>query len=148
MSKKRYNISIDPDVWELAKHKISEPLSCFIQKQLEIACRLDNEKAAIEKELHEKEREVIALRSQLCKIEKEEHLKRESADGYDDCMSAILRIHDKAGRVGVNQIENIAKAHEVDASGLVSYCKSYDLNVVELFEFVKLGKGSNGGKLR
>lgn len=149
MSKKqRYSISIDPNVWELAKHKISEPLSCFIQKQLEIACRLDNEKVKIEKELHAKEQEVIALRSHLCKIEKEERLKRENHDNYKECMVPILRIHDNHGKVGVNQIENIAKAHETDASGLVSYCKSYGLNIVELFELNKPGKGSNGGRLR
>ena len=52
MVKIRRNISIDEDVWELAKTKISEPLSCYIQKQLEIACRLDNKKAEIEKCCH------------------------------------------------------------------------------------------------
>lgn len=148
MTKERHNISIDAEVWELAKHKISEPLSCFIQKQLEIACKIDNKKAELEKELHEKEQEVIALRTQLCKIEKEERLIRESKAGYDKCMPPILRIHEKAGMIGENQITSIAKTHDVEPKDLIKYCKSQGLNVVELFEFLKQGKGSNGGRLR
>ena len=147
MTKERHNISIDSEVWELAKHKISEPLSCFIQRQLEIACKLDNKKAEIEKELHEKEQEVIALRTQLCKIEKEERLIRESKSTYDKCMPPILRIHGRAGKIGENQISTIARAHEVEPRDLINYCKSQGLNVVELFEFIKEGKGFNGGKL-
>lgn len=148
MVKERHNISIDAEVWELAKHKISEPLSCFIQKQLEIACKLDNKKIELEKELHEKEQEVIALRTQLCKIEKEERLLRESEANYDNCMTPILRIHDNAGKIGENQITTIAKKHNVEPKDLINYCKSQGLNVVELFEFNKQGKGSNGGRLR
>lgn len=146
--KERHNISIDSEVWELAKHKISEPLSCFIQRQLEIACKLDNKKAEIEKELHEKEQEVIALRTQLCKIEKEERLLRESKVGYDECMVTISRIHGVYGRVGKNQISNIASNHGIKPNDLINYCKSQGLNVVELLEFSKFGKhGSNGGRL-
>lgn len=145
--KERHNISIDSEVWELAKHKISEPLSCFIQRQLEIACKLDNKKVEIEKELHEKEQEVIALRTQLCKIEKEERLLRESKAGYEKCMPPILRIHDKVGKIGENQITTIARTHDVEPKDLIDYCISQGLNVVELFGFIKEGKGFNGGKL-
>lgn len=148
MTKERHNISIDAEVWELAKHKISEPLSCFIQKQLEIACKMDNKKAELEKELHEKEQEVIALRTQLCKIEKEERLIRESKTGYDECMVPISRIHSNLGRVGENQISYIANNHNIKPVDLINYCKSQGLNVVELVEFNKRGKqGSNGGKI-
>lgn len=149
MAKIRRNISIDEDIWNLAKQKISEPLSCYIQKQLEIACRLDNKKAEIEKELHEKEQEVIALRSQLCKLEKEDKLKRESKSNFDDCMVPILRIHKRCGMVGENQIKNIAGAHEgVNERDLINFCKSEGLNVVELFDFVKDSKKKNGGGIR
>lgn len=148
MTKIRRNISIDEDVWELAKTKISEPLSCYIQKQLEIACRLDNKKAEIEKELHEKEQEVIALRSQLCKLEKEDKLKREAKANLEDCMPPILRIHGKFDVIGENQINNIAKAHEVDGNDLIKFCKVKGLNVVELFDFAREGKMKNGGTIR
>lgn len=148
MVKIRRNISIDEDVWELAKSKISEPLSCYIQKQLEIACRLDNQKAEIEKELHEKEQEVIALRSQLCKLEKEDKLKRESKANFDDCMPPILRIHNKFDVIGENQINNIAQAHDVNGKDLIKFCKLKGLNVVELFDFARDSKKKNGGCIR
>lgn len=148
MVKIRRNISIDEDVWELAKQKISEPLSCYIQKQLEIACSLGNKKSQIEKELHEKEQEVIALRSQLCKLEKEDKLKRAAKSNFDDCMPPILRIHDKYGKVGENQIKNIALAHDVKDMDLIDFCKLEGLNVVELFEFEKYTKKKNGGSIR
>ena len=148
MVKIRRNISIDSDVWELAKIKISEPLSCYIQKQLEIACRLGDDKAVIEKELYEKEQEVIALRSQLCKLEKEEQIKRESNESLEDCMPPVLRIHGKYGKIGENQLVNIAGAHEVDVKELILFCKVKGLNVVELFDFNKEGKKGNGSGLR
>lgn len=147
MVKIRRNISIDEDVWNLAKSKISEPLSCYIQKQLEIACRLDNKKAEIEKELHEKEQELIALRSQLCKLEKEDKLKREANYNLEVCMTPILRIHENFNVVGENQIKNIAAAHDVSASDLIKFCKVKGLNVVELFDFNKEGKMKNGRTL-
>lgn len=148
MVKIRRNISIDEDVWNLAKSKISEPLSCYIQKQLEIACRLDNQKAEIEKELYEKEQEVIALRSQLCKLEKEEKLKRESHSNFEVCMPPILRIHERYNVIGQNQIENIARAHDVDSRDLIKYCNLKGLNVVELFDFARESKMKNGGTIR
>ena len=148
MTKIRRNISIDKDVWELAKSKISEPLSCYIQKQLEIACRLDNKKAAIEKELYEKEQEVIALRSQLCKLEKEEKLKREADSDLEVCMPTILRIHSKYDVIGENQIGNVARANSVEPDDLIKFCKFKGLNVVELFEFNHVSKKSNGGCIR
>lgn len=148
MAKIRRNISIDEDVWNLAKSKISEPLSCYIQKQLEIACRLDNQKAEIEKELYEKEQEVTALRSQLCKLEKEERLKRESSANLEDCMPPILRIHERYDVIGENQIRNIANAHDVNDKDLIKYCNLKGLNVVELFDFAREGKMKNGGTIR
>ena len=148
MVKIRRNISIDEEVWELAKSKISEPLSCYIQKQLEIACRLGNDKAEIEKELYEKEQEVTALRSQLCKLEKEERLRKESNSNLEECMIPILRIHEKYDVVGENQIKRIASAHEVSDKDLLRYCNIKGLNVVELFELERTTKKSNGGFLR
>lgn len=144
----RRNISIDKEVWELAKTKISEPLSCYIQKQLEIACKLDNNKVEIEKELYEKEQEVIALRSQLCKIQKEEKLKQESKSNLEDCMPTILRMHGVHDVIGENQITNIAHAQEVDPKELIKFCKFKGLNVVPLFDFGKPGKMKTGIGLR
>lgn len=148
MVKIRRNISIDKDVWELAKTKISEPLSCYIQKQLEIACRLDNKKAEIEKELYEKEQEVTALRSQLCKIQKEEKLKQEAKSNLEDCMPTLLRIHSVHEVIGENQIANVAHAQDVDPNDLIKFCKIKGLNVVALFDFDKPGKMKNGQGLR
>lgn len=148
MVKIRRNISIDEDVWELAKTKISEPLSCYIQKQLEIACRLDNKKAEIEKELHEKEQEIIALRSQLCKLEKEDRLKKKAKANLEDCMPTILRIHGQCDKIGENQIRNVAGAHSVDGDSLIKFCKVKGLNVVEVFEFARESKMKNGGTIR
>lgn len=144
MVKGRYHISVDPEVWNMAKHKISEPLSCFIQKQLEIACRLDNKKGEIEKELYEKEQEVIALRSQLCKLQKKDKLKSDKFECFDECMVPIQRIYDKIDKIGENQIQNIANQHGVDFRELVEYCKSKNLNVVEVFEFERESKMKKG----
>ena len=114
MVKIRRNISIDEDVWELAKIKISEPLSCYIQKQLEIACNLSDDKLEIEKALYEKEQEITALRSQLFKIEKEEQLKKQADYDLEKCMPTLVRIHNKCDVIGLS--------HQVEArSGLSEY---------------------------
>lgn len=148
MAKIRRNISIDEDVWNLAMVKISEPLSCYIQKQLEIACKLENNKAEIEKELYEKEQECIALRSQLCKIEKEDRLKREVEANFEVCLPTINRIHDKYNVIGENQLINIANAHNIKPDDLIKFCNDKGFNVVELFDFNKETNKSNGGGLR
>lgn len=147
MSKIRRNISIDEEVWELAKVRISEPLSCYIQKQLEIACNLSNDKLVLERELYEKEQEVTALRSQLIKIEREEKLKKEANYDLDKCIPTITRIHDKCDVIGENQICRVANSHGVKCDDLVKYCKVKGFNVVPLFEFNKFGKGGNGSGL-
>lgn len=149
MSKKKaYHITCDPDVWNMAKHKISEPLSCFIQKQLEIACRLDNKKAEIEKELYEKEQDVIALRSQLCKIQREESLQKINQTNYEECMVSIHRLFEINGLVGENQITHIANQHNVTPNDLIKYVKSQGIKVVDLFEPNKEGKMKSGISLR
>ena len=148
MTKKRYNVSIEPAVWELAKRKISEPLSCFIQKQLEIACKLDNRKAEIEKELHEKEREVIALRSQLCKLEQEDKARRENKENYKKCLPTIERIHGVKNKIGKNQIEDVAGAHKLDKLELIKLCESEGFNIVELLEFDNDTNKKHGGCIR
>ena len=148
MVKIQRSIYIDEDVWELAKTRIPGSLSCYIQKQLEIVCRLDNEKEKIERELYEKEQELIALRSQLCKLEKEDKLKRESNIDFEKAFSSILRIYDKYNEIGENQIINLARSNEVSEKDLISFCKSNGLNVVKFFEPVKHTKKNNGGFLR
>ena len=148
MVKIRRNISVDRDVWELAKIKISEPLSCYIQKQLEIACNLSDDKLEIERSLYEKEQEIIALRSQLIKIEREEQLKREANYDMDRCVPTLTRIHEKCGVIGENQICMVARAHEVDCDDLINFCKVKGFNIVPLFEFDKEGSVGNGSGLR
>ena len=140
-------ISVDENVWELAKIKISEPLSCYIQKQLEIACDLSDDKLIIEKELYEKEQECIALRSQLVKLEEEEKLKKEANYNLDNCIPAITRIHNKEEVIGENQICRIANTHNVKCDELVKYCKLKGFNVVPLFEFNKDTNKRNGSGL-
>lgn len=148
MVKIRRNISIDEDVWELAKIKISEPLSCYIQKQLEIACNLSDDKLEIEKALYEKEQEITALRSQLFKIEKEEQLKKQADYDLEKCMPTLVRIHNKCDVIGENQICKVANAHEVKCDDLIKFCRVKGFNVVHLFEFNKVGSTGNGSGLR
>ena len=148
MVKIRRNITVDRDVWELAKIKISEPLSCYIQKQLEIACNLSDDKLEIERSLYEKEQEIIALRSQLIKIEREEQLKREANYDLEKCIPTVVRIHEKCGVIGENQICRVALAHEVKCDDLIKFCKVKGFNIVPLFEFNREGKGGNGSGLR
>lgn len=145
MTKIRRNISIDEDVWELAKIKISEPLSCFIQKQLEIACNLADDKLEIEKELYEKEQEILALRSQLQKINREEALRKKANYNLEVCIPTLTRIHDVHGVIGENQICKVANAHEVKCVDLIEYCRSKGFNVVPLFDFNYETNKRNGG---
>ena len=148
LTKIRRNITIDKDVWELAKIRISEPLSCYIQKQLEIACNLSDDKMVIERALYEKEQEIIALRSQLFKIEREEELKREANYDLELCMPTLVRIHEQSGVIGENQICNVANAHDVKCEDLIRFCELKGFNIVALFDFNRESNKSNGSGLR
>ena len=148
MVKIRRNITVDKEVWELAKIRISEPLSCFIQKQLEIACNLSDDKLVIERTLYEKEQEVIALRSQLVKIQREEQLKRDADYDLELCMPTLVRIHEQCGVIGENQICNVARAHDVKCDDLIKFCEVKGFNIVALFDFNRESNKSNGSGLR
>ena len=148
MVKVRRCISIDQEVWDLAKSKISEPVSCFIQKQLEIACNLSNDKMEIEKQLYEKEQEITALRSQLIKIEAEEQLKKDIGYDFEKCIPTINRIYEVHNVIGENQIGNVAMANDIQPGDLVNYCRLKGYNIVPLFEFEKITRKYNGGGLR
>ena len=141
-------IYVKKDVWELAKMKISEPLSCYIEKQLEIACNINNDKLEIEKRLYELEQESHALRSKLLQITEEEELIERTGQNMDECIPSINRIHERCGVIGENQICRIANAHGVKCDDLIEYCKVKGYNVVPLFDFVRDTKKHNGGGLR
>ena len=144
----RRNITVDKEVWELAKIKISEPLSCFIQKQLEIACNLTDDKYALERELYDIEQRSIAIRSQLTKINQEEMLRQKSEHNLDKCIPTINRIYNVHEVIGENQICNIARANDIECDDLIRFCRVKGYNVVPLFEFDKETSKFNGSGLR
>ena len=133
MAKKVYSVSLDPEVWELATQRIDGSLSGFIQKQLEVACRVTDEITVLEKEIHEKENELIALRTKLCSL-KDDGIKKESSNDLEVAMKTMHNIMTSHGYVGKNQIRNIADLHNLSAITLLGECKAQGIVIREFFE--------------
>ena len=134
MPKIQRSITIDQDVWLLAKQRLGEPVSSFIQKQLELACSLTDEISCLEKEIHEKENELIALRTKLCNLKDNKNTEGFKNNNLEECFEVIKRIISANSSIGKNQLYNIAKLHHVTQGDLINLCREHDFKVIEFFE--------------
>lgn len=148
MGKVRVNITLDEELVELSRTKLGVPLSYFLNSTLKEALNATDEIKDLRKEINQYENSLIALRAKLCKLEREEHDRLESREGYSDAMNTLRRIHDKHGVVGENQIKNVAGLRELDYDELLDCCNSEHLTVVKAFEPNQVGRMKNGGALR
>lgn len=142
MRKGKYCVSVSPEVWEMAKIKLGEPISQFLETQLRLACNINNEKARIEQELATKEKEILALRHKLCQLDKEKEIKLDAGGHVEACVPTINRIIKNLGFVGRNQLYGIASQHEsVEVKDLVSLCDERGWRVIDHYEPPNEGKG-------
>lgn len=138
MAKKQYCITMEPSIWELAKRRIDGSLSSFIEKQLEVACKVGDEISVLEKEIHDRENELIALRARLCMLKDSKTTENNDSNlELDDAMETLHNIMSAHGFVGKNQIQDIASLHELPVNMLLKNCRDEDIIVHELFEPMK-----------
>ena len=137
MGKKTVTITIDENIWELAKDKLPCSRSEFFENQIKLYLDIDDPEAKIVEKISKKENEINVLKDKLCTIRREKQLKLEASDVFDDAMITINRLHDKLGCVGRNQIRTVARRCDVPSNELEKHIVSVGLTVVNFMEVPK-----------
>ena len=137
MSKKSVTITVDENIWELAKDKLPCSRSEFFENQLRLYLDIEDPEAKIVEKISKKENEINVLKDKLCTIRREKQLRLEASNVFENAMVTINRLHDRLGCVGRNQIRNIAKRCDVPSNELEKHVADQGLTVVNFMEFPK-----------
>ena len=137
MGKKTVTITIDENIWELAKDKLPCSRSEFFENQVKLYLDIDDPEAKIVEKISKKENEINVLKDKLCTIRKEKQLRLEASNVFDEAMVTINRLHDSHGCIGRNQIRNVARRCDVPANELEKHILSEGLTVVNFMEVPK-----------
>jgi len=136
-NKIRVNLTVDPNLWQLAKDKLPCSRSEFFENQLKMFLGIEDDESEIIKDIQTKENEINALRDKLCHVRKSKQLKLESNKSMEKAMASLNRMHKKYGKIGENQIRNLAHVHKVDFDDLKKECQD---NCMNIFEFAEVPK--------
>ena len=133
-NKIRVNLTVDPNLWQLAKDKLPCSRSEFFENQLKLFLGIEDNESEILKDIQLRENEINALKDKLCHIRKEKQLELESNRSMEKAMVSLNRIHEKLGHIGENQIRNMAHVHKVDFDDLKKKCEENCMNIVNFAE--------------
>lgn len=137
MSKKSVTITVDENIWELAKDKLPCSRSEFFENQLRLYLDIEDPEAKIVEKISKKENEINVLKDKLCTIRREKQLRLEASNVFENAMVTINRLHDRLGCVGRNQIRNIAKRCDVPSNELEKHVVNQGFTVVNFMEVPK-----------
>lgn len=135
--KKKVSISIDENIWEDAKVRISNR-SKFIEECLSSFLYGDmSEEKEIITEMEELNSKLEALQGKLCALRESRKKSEENEELFEAPMISINRLHDRLGCIGKNQIKKFAKIHQVSYGALLKYVERNGLNITEFMEYNK-----------
>ncbi len=137
MSKKSVTITVDENLWAIAKDKLPCSRSEFFETQAKLFLDIEDPEKKIMENIQKKENEINALKDKLCSVRKAKHDKLESDSVFDTAMIPLQRLHDKQGAVGRNQIRNIAHKNDIPTVDLEKNCKEVGFVVNNFMEVPK-----------
>lgn len=140
MSKVKKTITLDKDLADAAKTKLAMPLSTFLNLCLQEELNASDEIEEVKKEISEYESHLTFLRSKLCRLEKDKQVEIDSKKGLLEAFNTLERIHSQYGKIGENQIDNVAMYRKGDRFELLKMCQDAGFEVVKGLEPVKEGK--------
>ena len=149
MRKRKVTVTLDGNLVDSARTKLGMPLSTFLNIALAEEVNASNEIDEVKKEISEVESHLTFLHSKLCRLEKDKAQAIDMKKGLELAFETLTRIHNKHGKVGENQIHNVAGNYQdVTFEDLKKKCDESGYVVVRGFEPIKEGRGWTGGSLR
>ena len=127
-------ITVDKNVWNLAKSKLSCSRSEFIEKQLKMALDIDDPESELLEKIKSRQNEINVLKDKLCNLRRIKKLESKDHKFLNKALTSLKRLHDKLGMIGLNQIDNIARFNKVSANELETLCKNNGFNIVNYCE--------------
>ena len=133
--RKNITFTCDSDLWERAKYELPMSRSKFIENQLRayLDGELDSTKILTEK-INKKRVELELLNQKLDELNKKKERQMKNKHLFDKSMDIVDRIISTHGKIGINQLRNIAKQQDVPFEEFIKHCNEKSVNIVEKFE--------------
>jgi len=122
VKKKKVNVTVDPDVWALAK---SMRLNCseICNDALKLAVSVQDDKKQMLEAIERKNKEIGMLEKYMEKLDEANERVNESMgseeDRFEDAINTIKKVNKKNGFVGTNFILQIANHQNLDYNELI-----------------------------
>jgi len=137
MKKSRCQVTIDKNIWELAKDKLPVSRSEFFENQLKLFLNIEDDESKILRDIEKKNNEINVLKDKLCRIreEKKNHISDE--DRFNKPLEVLNDAFNRVGLVGRNMINSIANHNNVSADELEKRCLDCGMKIVNFYESPK-----------
>lgn len=130
-------ITIDKNVWALAKDKLPTSRSAFIEHQIKLFLNIEDPEQKVLDKICSKKQELHALEDKLYSIQEAKKLKKENGIDFSNCMIPVNRLVSNQGNIGRNQLRNIAHQNDVSSEDLEQHCIENDIEIVNFAEVPK-----------
>lgn len=133
MSKNKVTVSItvDKDIWEIAKYKLPCNRSRYLESCLIKAVYSDNEIDVLEKEIVNEEKELLAKKEKLNKLKEFREANSSNKDKIDKAMNIVYSIVNKHKCISEAQIIHISNSNFLNTEVLTDIIKNKGIKITK-----------------
>ena len=124
MGKIEATITVDEDLWLMAKNKLDMSRSEFIDYALTIFLVEDSEVSRLMKKGAKLQAELNQTIGRIQSLENKNKVNQ--TEIYQQLMEPVIRIHNVLGYIGRNQLRKIATQNEVNPTGFIRYVEKQE----------------------
>ena len=137
MTKGKHSVSIDDNIWELAKDQLDISMSAFFFLLLRSYLGEEDELSKLLRREAKLQNELDVVQAKICQLrdKRKKQLKQEHV--LDKPMITVNRIHNKMGYIGRNQLRKIAHQNDIPPNILIEHCEKQKLNLRNFGELPK-----------
>lgn len=139
--KKNVTFMCDEELWQRAKYELPVSRSEFIENQLRayLDYEVESDQILIEK-IKKRKAEVGMLEDKLAEIHKKKERQTRNKELFDKSLNIVERIISIHGKIGINQLKDIAKQQNIPFDVFIKHCNNAKVNIVEKFELPTYSK--------
>lgn len=116
-------IHIDEELYHNSINKLDMSLSDFVEYSLSMLIYNDDKYSKLFQKGCKSYNDLLNFRKKLYALEEKNNRNKSNQEAYDNAMISILRIHDKIGYIGKNQLRKIANQNDLNHMDLIEYVK-------------------------
>lgn len=147
-NKKKVNITIDEDIWELAKTKLPTSRSQFIENQIRLALQNESDEAKLIKEISQLQDEINVKQARLCQLREQKRQQNTNTKDNIKIKEILTRFHKARGFVAENQLRQLSKTQDIDYDIIYNLAVSMNIPIRTYYEPEHETRKRNGGSLK